>query len=157
MSKPHFQLPQAHRKSYPTHPKNEPKNDPKTLQNRGQMPSKNRLEIRSPKKTPQIRKSTENGSQIGLPRVSLFVPFWLLAPLWPAMGSNMSPRRPPGDPKHPKSTDFDPQMLQHGAHLAPKMIKNGAQMALDTQVTYRRIHTQDHRAETHIHTQTHPK
>ena len=49
-----------------------------------------------------------------------------------AMGSNMAPRRPPGDPKNPKSTDFDPQMFQNGAHLAPKMIKNGAQMALDT-------------------------
>ena len=75
-------------------------------------------------------KKCKNGLLNGLPRVSLFVPFWLLAPLWPAMGSNMSPRRPPGDPKTPKSPDFDPQKLQNGAHLAPNMIKNGAQMAL---------------------------
>ena len=83
-------------------------------------------------KTTKILKNAKNCLQNDLPRVNLFMPFWLLAPLWPAMGSNMAPRRPPGDPKNPKSTDFDPQMFQNGAHLAPKMIKNGAQMALDT-------------------------
>ena len=144
MSKPHFPLLQTHRKSDPTHPKNVPKNDPQTLQNRVQKPSKNQFEIRSQKKRQKNRKSTENGSQNGLPRVSLFVPFWLLAPLWPAMGSNMAPKRPPGGPKTTKSPDFNPQKLQNGAHLVPKMIKNGAQMRLDTQVTRRCIHAQTH-------------
>ena len=41
-----------------------------------------------------------------VPRVSLFVPFGLLAPLWPAMGSNMAPRRAPGGPKTPKISSF---------------------------------------------------
>ena len=144
MSKLHFPLPQAHRKSDPTHPKNYFKDDPQTLQNRAQKPSKNRLEIRSPKKPPKIRKSTHNCLQNGLPRVSLFVHFWLLAPLWPAMGSNMAPRRPPGGPKTPKSPDFDPPKLRNGTHLAPKIIKHGAQMGLDTQVIHRRIRTQTH-------------
>ena len=76
--------------------------------------------------------------------MSLFVPFSLLALLWPAVGSNMAPRGSPGDPKTPKSPDVDPQMLQNGAHLAPKMIKNDAHMGLDTQLTHSRIHTQTH-------------
>ena len=113
----------------PTIQKNIPKMDPKPSKIKPK--SRPKTDCKSGRQK-QITKNTKNRLQNGIPRVSLFAPFWLLAPLWPAMGSNMAPRRPPGSPKTPKSPDFDPQMLQNGAHLAPKMLKNGAQMALDT-------------------------
>ena len=63
------------------------------------------------------------------------MPFLLLAPLWPAIGSNMAPRRSPGGPKTLKSPDFDAQILQTGIHLASKMSKNDVPMARKRDLT----------------------